>query len=129
MSRTKNRKKLLVVVCLLFLLGGYAWYFQQTIHRVQQSVEAENNTKQQEFFKNNLTYGDLSRTAKETISEQDFDAWTIWKDVDKSFSGLQRPEANQSDYVFQVPLAIGTAYIYYNFELTGLKLRYVDVIP
>ena len=129
MSRTKNRKKLLVVVCLLFLLGGYSWYFQQTIHRVQQSVEAENNTKQQEFFKNDLTYGDLSRTAKETISEQDFDAWTTWKDVDKSFAGVQRPEANQSDYVFQVPLAIGTAYVYYNFELTGLKLRFVDVIP
>ncbi|MGB8955573.1 MAG: hypothetical protein WCC10_09375 [Tumebacillaceae bacterium] len=129
MIRSKNRKKLLVVVCLLLLLGGYAWYFQQTIHRVQRSVEAENNTKQQGFFKNDLTYGDLSRTVKETISEQDFDAWTTWKDVDKTFAALQRPEANQSDYVYQVPLVIGTAYVYYDFELTGLKLRYVDVIP
>lgn len=81
------------------------------------------------FYKNDLRYGDLSRTIRAVILEQEFDSWSTWKDVDNSFSKHPRPPEGQSDYVFLVPLEVGMAYVYYDMELTGFKLRYVDVMP
>jgi hypothetical protein len=124
----KGGKSLIIAFCLLILLGVYAWYYQWTIHRVQDSVEAENNMHGSSFYKNKLRYEDLSRTVREVITEKEFESWSTWKDVDNSFTKLPRPNDDESDYVFQIPLEIGMAYVHYQLSPSGLKLRYVDVV-
>jgi hypothetical protein len=129
MHLSRARKSLFLALCLLILFGIYAWYYKCTIHRVQDSVEAENNMKGSSFYKHKLSYEDLSRTVRGVIPETEFDGWSTWKDVDNSFSKLPRPNDDESDYVFQIPLGIGMAYVHYQLSPTGLKLRYVDVVP
>lgn len=122
-----GRRLLIVFVGLLVLAGGYIRYYQQSIDRVQSSVQGDHNLQEDTFYKNELTYGDLSRSVRTEIPEEEFDAWSTWKDVDKSFDKLPRPAKGQSDYVFQVPLKSGLALVYYDLDVSGFVLRYVDV--
>lgn len=121
------KKFFLAIVCLLVLAGGYIGYYKQSIDRVQQSVQGENNLREDSFYKNELKYGDLSSSVRAEIGEEEFEAWSTWEDVDKSFAKLPRPAAGKSDYLFQVPLKSGLALVYYDLDVTGLVLRYVDV--
>ncbi|PWK15027.1 hypothetical protein C7459_104233 [Tumebacillus permanentifrigoris] len=129
MHLSKAKKITIIVLSLFLIFGGYVWNYKLSITRVQNSVQADNNMQKETFYKNNLMYKDMSNLVREFVPEEEFDKWSTWKDVDRSFAKVSRPAHSEADYVFQIPLKFGLAHVYYDLGISGLKLRYVDVQP
>jgi anionic cell wall polymer biosynthesis LytR-Cps2A-Psr (LCP) family protein len=121
----KWMKVLLTIACLVLLFVLYASYYKQTINRVQQSVENSNNFRSGRFYLNDLKYSDLSSEVRDYISEEEFEKWTTWSAVKTSFSKVPRIERSEADVTFYGNVAEGIVTFYYDYGLTGLKVRYI----
>jgi hypothetical protein len=119
-----NVKRIILSFTLIFFtcltIGyGYYNYLQENSNRVIHAFDRTYMTE--EYNAPDLKYNDLSKEVQKHVSQKEFESWSTWQDVKISFSKVE-PKRTNTSFLFHAELLAA----YYEFRLTGYKLRYIE---
>jgi hypothetical protein len=119
-------KKIIISILITFLVClvigfGYWNYLKDNSNRVVHGIDFNNDT----FHSVNFKYTDLSNEIRKVVSKEEFQEWDTWEDVKNSFSDVSEIKDNGDMNFIYHGNPIGVVYSYYEFTLTGYKLRYI----
>jgi hypothetical protein len=119
-------KKVIISILITFLVClvigfGYWNYLKDNSNRVVHGIDFNNET----FHSVNFKYTDLSNEIRKVVSKEEFQEWDTWEDVKNSLSDVSEIKDNGDMNIIYHGNPIGVVLSYYDFTLTGYKLRYI----